>query len=233
MPSRLSSRLKLGLGLAAVMAIIIVPFLVWGAELDRLAPELLTGSDSRLLVAGVGAMLLAIDVALPIPSSVVSAMLCLLAGPLLGAAAILIGMLGSFVCGYSVGRLVPRDSLRRWVGADLWDSVSDRAAHSGNIWIMASRPVPVLAEATSIISGSLGVPFRPALFAALVSSAGVACCYGTAAIVGLSSGGFWLAFGTSVLLACLLWVLSRTWRTRISAPITSSRGRVVQSEKMR
>ena len=101
------------------------------------------------------------------------------------------------------------------MGPELWDSVSRQAAHSGVIWIMASRPVPVLAEATSIISGSLGVPFKPAMLAALLSSAGVAGCYGAAAIVGLSNGGFWLAFAMSGVLAALLWLLSRTWRGRM------------------
>ena len=217
MPFRLSQWVRLASALVAVVAVIIVPFLIWGADLERLAPLMLTTANTRSLVVGLGIALLITDVALPIPSSMVSVMLCLLAGPLLGTVSILIGMLGGFVFGYFLGRLLPRDSLRRWVGPELWDSVSRQAVHSGAIWIMVSRPVPVLAEATSIISGSLGVPFKPALLAALLSSAGVAGCYGAAAIVGLANGGFWLAFATSVGLAALLWFTSRIWLRRISS----------------
>lgn len=208
---------KLAVLLAAVMAAIIVPFLVWGAEIERLAPGMLAAPDTKWVIAGVGATLLTTDVALPIPSSVVSAMLCLLAGPFLGAAAILVGMLGSFAFGYSLGRLLPRDSLKRWVGPELWDSVSDQATRSGALWIMVSRPIPVLAEATSIILGSLGMPFGPAMLAALASSAGVAACYAAAAAAGLSNGGFWLAFGMSLGLAAVLWFLSRILRGHIRA----------------
>jgi uncharacterized membrane protein YdjX (TVP38/TMEM64 family) len=215
MPSYLLPMVKLALVFVAVMAVIIAPFLVWGATIERLAPALLTTASTKLLIAAIGAALLTADVALPIPSSIISVMVCLLTDPLLGAAAILVGMLGSFLCGYYLGRLVPQDALRRWVGPELWDSVSRQAARSGVIWIMASRPVPVLAEATSIISGSLGVPFKPAMLAALLSSAGVAGCYGAAAVVGLSNGGFWLAFAMSIALAALLWLLSRTWRDRM------------------
>jgi hypothetical protein len=81
---------------------------------------------------------------------------------------------------------------------------------------MASRPVPVLAEASAVIAGSLGVSFPAALAAALVSSLGVAACYGVAAAAGLSGGGFWLAFAASMLLAALLWFLSRIWRGRMN-----------------
>lgn len=214
-PSRLLPGIRLVFVSVVLLAVIIAPFLLWGAAIERLAPSILAAANTKWLIAGIGTLLLTADVALPIPSSIISALLCLLAGPLLGAAAILIGMTGSFLCGYYLGRLIPRDSLRRWVGPELWDSVSRQAARSGAIWIMASRPVPVLAEATSIISGSLGVPFKPAMLAAVLSSAAVAGCYGAAAAVGLSKGGFWLAFAMSVTLAASLWFLSRTWRGRL------------------
>jgi uncharacterized membrane protein YdjX (TVP38/TMEM64 family) len=199
------------------MAVIIAPFLFWGEPIERLAPAMLAGAHTEWLVVGLGAVLLMVDVALPIPSSVISVMLCVLAGPMLGAAAIGIGMLGAFMCGYVLGRLLPREALRRWVGPALWDGVGRRAMRSGAIWIMISRPVPVLAEATAIISGSLGVPFRSALSAALVSSAGVAACYGVAASIGLADGGFELAFALSAVLAALPWFMSRLWRGRMNA----------------
>lgn len=213
---RTSPAVRLALILVALVAAIIVPFLLWGEEIERLAPQLLSSADTRLLVAGVGIMLLVTDLALPIPSSVVSISLCLLLGPVSGALAVAVGMLGGFLCGYGLGRLLPSTALRRWVGPELWDAVSRRAAESGALWIMVSRPVPVLAEATAVISGSLRVPLRSALPAALLSSAVVAGCYGAAAYIGLSNGGFWLAFAVSLLLAALLWLLSRGWRGRMN-----------------
>lgn len=219
MSFQLSPGARLTLVFAALVLVIIVPFLVWGEEIERLAPAMLSMADTRLLIAGLGIVLLMIDVALPIPSSIISVMLCLLVGPALGALAITIGMSGGFACGYYLGRLLPKHSLRQWVGPQLWDSVSRQAASSGVIWIMVSRPVPVLAEATSIISGSLGVPFKPAMLAALLTSAGVAGCYSAAAIIGLSNGGFWLAFAASISLAASMWLLSRILRGRMNAKV--------------
>jgi uncharacterized membrane protein YdjX (TVP38/TMEM64 family) len=216
--SRLSPAARLALLAAALLTLILIPFLLWGEDLERAAPLMLTTPDAKWLVAGIGVALLMGDLALPVPSSVVSVSLCLLLGPLLGAAAVAVGMLGGFLCGYLLGRLLPRAALRRWIGADLWDAVSRRAERSGPLWILVTRPVPVLAEATAIIAGSLGVPFRSALPAALLSSVGVACCYGAAALVGLSSGGFWLAFAMSLVLAGALWYMSRMWRGRMSTP---------------
>jgi uncharacterized membrane protein YdjX (TVP38/TMEM64 family) len=211
-----SPAFRLTLVLAALVAAILLPFLIWGDSLERAAPEWLTGANSGLGVAAVGIGLLMADLVLPVPSSVVSIMLCLLLGPLSGALAVATGMLAGFLLGYLIGRLLPTATLRRWVGPALWDALGRRAAASGAFWIMASRPVPVLAEATAVVAGSLGVPLRVALPAALLSSLAVAACYAAATAAGLSAGGVWLAFLASLLLAALLWWASRVWRGRMN-----------------
>ncbi|MCP5277094.1 MAG: VTT domain-containing protein [Thiobacillus sp.] len=213
----LSPRGKLAVVLVVLAAAIILPFVVWGEQIERLAPSLLGSGDTALLVAAVGIALLTVDLALPIPSSVVSISLCLFLGPLLGGAAIVLGMMGGFASGYVLGRMLSRESLRQWVGPELWDDLGRKAARSAPVWIMVSRPVPVLAEATAVITGSLGVPFRTAMLAALLSSLAVAGCYATAVMIGYSEGGFGLAFLSSLVLAGLLWTLSRILRRRVHA----------------
>lgn len=211
----MSPRARLASVLAALVAAILIPFLLWGDRLDSLAPALLSGGNSAVLVAVAGVVLLIIDLVLPIPSSVISISLCLLLGPALGGLVIALGMTGGFACGYLVGQMLPREALRQWVGTGLWDALARKATHSAPVWIMVSRPVPVLAEATAVISGSLGVPFRMALLAALMSSLAVAACYAIAVMIGFSQGGFGLAFASSLALAGLLWSLSRRWRRGI------------------
>jgi uncharacterized membrane protein YdjX (TVP38/TMEM64 family) len=204
--------MRLSLLAAALVTAIVVPFVIWGGALDSWAPELLQQQDTRLYIAALGAALLIADVLLPVPSSVVSALLCVLLGPLQGAVVILFGMVGGFIAGYLLGLALPSATLRNWVGAALWDSVADKAQQQGTAWIVISRPVPVLAEAISIIAGSLRLPWRAALVSAVLSSAGVAACYGAAAAAGFANGSFWLAFGVSIFLACAAWFVSHFMR---------------------
>ena len=211
----MSHGLKLSLLAAVLLAVIIVPFLVWGERLDGLAPEMLQQPNAQWYIAALGAALLIADVLLPVPSSVVSVLLCVLLGPVRGAAAIFVGMLGGFAAGYALGHMLPAARLRAWVGESLWDSVRDKAQAQSTMWIVVSRPVPVLAEAVALLAGSLRVPGKPALLAAALSSAAVAACYGAAVSLGFSNGSFALAFGASIVLASAVWFVSSYWRSRL------------------
>lgn len=213
----MSDGLKLSVMIAVLLAAIIVPFMIWGEALDALAPELLRQQNTQVYIGIIGVALLIADVLLPVPSSIVSALLCVLLGPWYGAVAIAIGMLGGFVAGYLLGRLLPAQTLRRWVGPALWDATRDKAQRNAVMWIVVTRPVPVLAEAVSVLAGSLRMPCISALPAAALSSAVVAACYGAAVSIGFAHGSFWLAFGASLLLASGAWFVSSFWRSRIGA----------------
>lgn len=213
--TRAGSRL-VGLVLALLL-LILVPFLLWGEAIERLAPELLHADAGPLVIAGLGIALLTADVVLPIPSSVVSVLLCVLLDPWLGALAIMAGMLGGFATGYALGRMLPARSLRGWVGPALWDAVTVRAERAGALWIMVTRPIPVLAEATAVIAGGLRLPLARAFTAAALSSAGVAACYGIAVHLGRVAGNFWLVLAVSLGLAGAFWAASRLWLARIGA----------------
>ncbi len=200
-----------------LLALIVVPFLLWGEAIERLAPELLRADTGPLTIAGLGIALLTADVVLPVPSSVVSVLLCLLLDPWLGALAIMAGMLGGFATGYALGRMLPLPALRGWVGPTLWDAVTSRAGRAGALWIMVTRPIPVLAEATAVIAGGLRLPPARTFAAAALSSAGVAACYGVAVHLGRAAGSLWFAFAVSLVLAGAFWAASRYWLVRIGA----------------
>lgn len=209
---------RLALALAILLAAILIPFFIWGESLERETPGLLDARLGAPGIAALAALLLAVDVVLPIPSSIISASVSFLAGPALGFFAILIGMSGGFLCGYLIGRALPEAALRRWIGAELWDGLKRRAQRSGLLWIVVSRPIPVLAEATAVLSGSLGLPIRLAFPTALVSSAAVAACYALAASLGDSGDWgdpFWLAFASSLALTVLFWFGSRKLRQQL------------------
>lgn len=169
----------------ALVAFVLVPFIIWGEQMDRAVPRLVEDQTTKWAIALTGVALLVADVLLPVPSSIVSISLCLLLGPAWGVPAVFAGMVGAFALGYFSGLLLPADRLRAWVGARTWDSLVAGRQATGMLWIASSRPIPVLAEVTAILAGSLRLPFGPSLLAAAASSLLVATAYGAAAWLGL------------------------------------------------
>jgi len=146
--------LRLTLVIIAALLIPIIPFAVIG-ELP--GERWLSARDGSALAFGAsGAALLAADVLIPVPSSILGSLL----GARLGLAAGFLwgwlGMTAGHLVGYGVGRLL----LAR-LGRDL-----PRATTLALLFI--SRPVPVLAEALTFAAGATQMPLGP--FIAVVAA---------------------------------------------------------------
>lgn len=126
--------------IAAAVCIPVVPFLVIG-ELP--GERWLSAADEHaLLFACTGAGLLAVDILLPIPSSIVGTMLAARLGFGAGFAAAFAGMM----LGQSAAYWASRTLLRRRLG--------DLPAAPTLAVVFLSRPVPVLAEAVALAAGA-------------------------------------------------------------------------------
>lgn len=130
--------------LTCALLIPIIPFAVIG-ELP--GERWLNAAGSGPLGFGAtGAALLMLDVLLPIPSSIVGALLGGRLGLLPGFGWIFFGLVAGHAIGYALGRLVPE----RWA--------SDLPAAPSWIAVLVSRPVPVFAEALAIAAGAERMP---------------------------------------------------------------------------
>jgi len=150
-------RVMLVVGCAVLVPI--VPFAVIG-ELPG-QRWLQAQGEHALSIGAVGAALLAMDVLLPIPSSLLGALLGGRLGFWLGFAWSLLGLSAGSALGYALGRLWPTrfaDELREAT-----------AAAPATAVVLLNRPVPVLAEAISL---SAGVTRMSALRFAIASTAG-------------------------------------------------------------
>jgi uncharacterized membrane protein YdjX (TVP38/TMEM64 family) len=150
-------RVMLVIGCAVLVPI--VPFLVIGELPGQRWLE--AQGDHALSIGAVGAALLAIDVLLPTPSSILGALLGGRLGFGWGFLWSLLGLSAGSALGYALGRLWPA----RFAG-DLRDAT---AAAPATVAVVLSRPVPVLAEAISL---SAGVTRMPVLRFAIASTAG-------------------------------------------------------------
>lgn len=160
---RMSATRGLSILIIVVLALIIVPFLLWGERFDQAlslegARAWMSGHGSWAWLAGM--LLITSDIVLPIPATVVMSALGLIYGWWLGG---LIGAAGSFLAGMAAYGLC------RWLGhgAALWIAGNEGLRKGeaifakGGGWIVAlSRWTPVLPEAVACLAGIVRMPWR-------------------------------------------------------------------------
>ena len=123
--------------------------------------------DRPGLAFSLSTALLAADVLLPVPSSLIMIGNGSVFGTMQGSLVSLIGGLAASLTGWGMGRLGSQ-SLQRYVGEEGLARAHTFLQRWGDLAILLSRPIPVLAEAVAILCGSLRVsPFRLVVFSAL------------------------------------------------------------------
>lgn len=200
---------RLSLVALAITLCIVLPFALWGDTLDNAATAWLEGQRHMVLFAILGIALLIADVVLPIPGSVVGMALCWGLGPVWGGLSMAIGLSLAFLVGYTLGRLVPEERLRQWVGPTIWDRVARRARHQAIWWIVAARPLPLLSEMSALLAGVWRVPAFEAISLATLSSCAVAALYASSAWFGLQEPGAGITLLTFMALPSATWLLHR------------------------
>ncbi len=220
-----SSRLRWAILWVALVAIVIVPFVLFEPQFERLATWLAQGHASGWATAGAIGALLALDVFLPIPSSIVSTGAGVLLGFWPGVFVIWIGMNLGCAIGYAFGvyaaaparRLVGEDGLKR-AGA-----VMDR--HGA--WAMAvCRPIPVLAESSVVLAGLVRAPLGPFLWLTTLANLGIAVAYAAVGAFSMQAGSFLLTFVGAIALPGLALLAGKAWivRRRGSGAAPGDRG---------
>ncbi len=145
-----------GLLIIIALAVPIIPFAIIG----ELPGEIWLSStdENATLFALTGAGLLTLDVALPLPSSIIGTLIGARLGVVPGFMTILLGLTVGNLVGYFVGNIVLRKA-----GAELPEVPT-------LLVVFLSRPVPVLAEAMTITSGAARMPLHHFLIASVAGN---------------------------------------------------------------
>lgn len=152
----------------------------------------------------IGVALLAGDALLPVPSSIVMVLHGALYGPVTGAAFSLAGRVGAAAVGFGLGRR-GGPLLERYVGDDERARAERLLARWGALGIVASRPVPLVAETVMVLAGASRMRWPVAMAAALVGSLPEVVVY---ALAGSAAASF---ADTSVLFLSLLAIIGVAW----------------------
>jgi uncharacterized membrane protein YdjX (TVP38/TMEM64 family) len=200
-----------------LLIVILTPFFLFEETMNAWV-ERLTGPHAQLGMVTIAVVsLLALDVVLPVPSSVVSTAAGAALGFLPGLLASTAGMTLGSILGYACGRKWGLPLTRRMVRQRDLEHVSNRFQKGAGWALAVMRPVPVLAEASSLFAGVAGVPIPQYLLITTLANIGISALYCAAGAKALHSSSFLLAFAASIGLPGLAMAISRFFRKRQSA----------------
>ncbi len=204
----MTPRTKSALLWVALFAAILVPFALWGDAFEAYGAALLAEATPSLSLAIVLVALLAGDLVLPVPSSLLAVGVGAVFGLVAGATIVTLGLsLGAWV-GYELGRSAGRAGVSRWVDDAQRERLEAFAAKHGLGLLVALRAVPVLAEASVVVAGTSGMS-RPRVLAATAAlNLAIAFGYAAAGSIAADLGSLELAAMASVGIPGLAMLLS-------------------------
>ena len=206
--------------LVIVLALLVpvAPFLVLGESLDARVAGWLDPPPPPASVALVTIGVLAVDVLLPVPSSVVSTFAGSQLGVVAATAASWLGMTVGAVVAFWLARAFGRPlAVRLSAGEDIDDM--DRLGRRFGAWLLiVTRPLPILAEAAVLLLGTTSMRWRVFLPPVLLSNLGIALVYSILGRIAQSYGALPLALAASVALPLAATSVARWLAARHATP---------------
>jgi len=190
--------------MSLILLVPIMPFLLFGAEFETWVRHWADHPSSRPISALLIVALLASDIFLPTPSSMISTLGGWQLGWLGGTLVSWLGMTLGAALGFALARRWGRP-LAAWLSRDAdLDRLHGLSQRLGPAVLVVSRGVPVLAEASVLLMGVHQLSWRRFLPAVLLSNLGIAFAY--SAFGDYAEQHHWLplALGVSVALPVLL-----------------------------
>lgn len=163
--------------IAVVLAVPILPFLVFGESTESQIEGWLDRSLSPRIAVALVVGLLAADIFLPVPSSVVSTFAGKMLGFWVGTAASWCGMTLGVVAVFWLVRVFGRPLAERLSSRQELARMDALAARYGVFILVLARPIPVLAEASVLLMGTMRLGWRRFLIATGLSNLGIAAVY--------------------------------------------------------
>ena len=202
---------------AALLCILLIcilgPYFAFGEAIGARSLTLLNDAGfwgKAMLVAA----LLAADVFLPVPSSIVSTIGGTYLGVVGGTISSTAGMTVGALLGYMSGRVFGNSLVPRLLTPESQEQAELLTARRGLWAVAAARPVPVLAEASVIMAGVNRMPLLPFMVIASLSNLGVSLVYATAGAYSSGSSFGWALAAAIVLPGVALAVSRATARRR-------------------
>ena len=191
-----------------LVGLVLIPFFLFEQQFNDFAARM-TRTETAASLAGASIFgLLALDVLLPVPSSIVSTAAGVLLGFWVGAAIVWAGMTVACLMGYAIGARASGFA-RQFVGLEGLRRAETLMRRYGDYAIVMCRPVPVLAEASVIFAGLVGAPLGRFLTLSLLSNLGIALGYAAFGAFSMRIDSFLAAFLGALILPGLAILIAR------------------------
>jgi len=197
---------------AGVILLILLPFFLFGDALHGYAVSVISSANQPELLAMLLGTLLASDIVLPVPSSIVSTASGHILGFVAGTAVSTVGMTAGCGIGYAIGRWLGRPSAARLIGERNLADAERVTRQIGLAALAASRPIPVLAEASVLLAGMGAMPPGRFLAVTTLSNLGISLVYCAAGALTQRGGAFLIAFAAAVLIPAAALLGARIWQ---------------------
>ncbi|MBI2689377.1 MAG: VTT domain-containing protein [Acidobacteria bacterium] len=190
--------------MGAVLALILIPFFLWEETFNGIATGIVERHRGEWWISPALAGLLAADIFLPVPSSIVSTASGVLLGFLGGALTNSAGMTLGCWLGYRTGRVASGQADEQM--RSLW-------ARYGEWTLILTRAVPVLAEAAVLFAGMTAMPMRRFLLLTTLANVGIGTLYAAVGAFAMEWNSFLGAFLGSLAVPALAQAIMRLeWR---------------------
>ena len=196
-----------------MFAAIIIPFLLFEKQFEALGAWLAAGHASGWTSASIIAALLALDVFLPVPSSIVSTGAGVLLGFWRGMAVIWIGMIVGCAIGYAFGARAA-GAARKLVGADSLLKAGKVMERHGSWALVICRPIPVLAESSIVFAGLVRAPVMPFVWLTTLSNLGIAVAYAAVGAFSMKTESFLWTFAGAIALPGVAMLIGKLFVTK-------------------
>ena len=205
---------------AIVLLFILVPFALFEQGVNDWTLQQFRSSARPAWIAAVVVVLLAADVVLPVPSSLVSTASGASLGFAFGAAASIFGMTLGALAGYLLGRTLGLPIASRLVSSRDLEIASARLRRRTMAALVVMRAVPVLAEGSVLMAGVFRVDPWRFFVSTLFANVGISVAYSAVGALALSVNSFALAFAGAIAIpAVILVVVGRRERRQAARAI--------------
>ncbi|AMO72016.1 TVP38/TMEM64 family protein [Sphingorhabdus sp. M41] len=204
---------------------IAIPMLLLDGPAETWGAQALAWADQR--PAHVSALVIAAltaDIFLPVPNGLTNTLAGSVLGWALASVVVWIGLTLGCIFGYSIGRCAGRPLAKKLVGPDDLDTATEFADDLGVATLIMTRPVPMIAELTTLAAGITRMPLAKFMLATGIANAGVAIVFAGLGAAALQSGSATLAFIGAAILPTGCWLAFKKFSNKTVRSDVASHG---------